>query len=238
MKDITTSFGALYLPLKAFVIFEKKSDDKAIYIESYDFDKNGFPINAHPLSLKESTALANALATSEMLKHSFLKPTGLLPKNLLYLNPEKDGYAIWYTEAQKVKLYFVESLGIPNGLASIPPLIWKASKKKLSVYAINSTTNINEQSQLLHAPFFNIYKNGEVCMGTVAVKIKLDCSLEEFITQWQNYFFNSYFSHLIMEKSPVKGNLIQLWQKLIKNQKDFPTKCLIKNGLTLKDLLS
>ncbi|MFV8327742.1 hypothetical protein [Flavobacterium sp. ZS1P14] len=30
-------------------------------------------------------------------------------------------------------------------------------------------------------------------MGTVAVTIKSDCLLEEFIALWEQYFFNSYF---------------------------------------------
>jgi hypothetical protein len=75
-------------------------------------------------------------------------------------------------------------------------------------------------------------------MGTVSVRIKADCLLEEFMQQWEQYFFNSYFSHLIREKSPVKGNIIQLWQSLVNSGKQFSMKYLIKNGLTLKQLLS
>lgn len=238
MKDITTAFGTLYHPVKAFVVYEKDSPDKSIYVESYDIDKNGYPINAHPLSLKESNQLANALDTSDELKRNFLKPSGLLPKNVLYINPEHNGYAIWFTPAQRLDLFFVESLGIPNGLASLPPLLWKASKKSLYLYALDNTTDINEETEIFHAPFFNVYDDGKVCMGTVSINIKTDCSLEEFIQHWEQYFFNSYFSHLIRDKSPVKGNIIQLWLKLVNSRKQFPMKSLIKNGLTLKQLLS
>jgi PRTRC genetic system protein B len=237
MKDITATFGTLYNPVKAFVVYQKDTADKSFYIEAYDMAENGCPINAHPLSLRESKQLANALDTSDELKRNFLKPSGLLPKNVLYMNPDHDGYAIWYTSAQKVNLFFVESLAIADGKAFIPPLLWKASKSSLSIYAINSTTNINEQTNLYHAPFFNIYKDGKVCMGTVSVSIKADCPLEEFIQKWEQYFFNSYFSHLIGETSPVKGNIIQLWQALVGNGKPFPMKSLLKNGLTIKNLL-
>ncbi len=113
MKDITATFGTLYHPLKAFVIYQQDTSDKNIYVEAYDMDKNGYPINAHPLSVHESTNLANALDTSEELKRNFLKPSGLLPKNILYLNPDQNGYAIWHTPSQKVDLFFVEHLGIP-----------------------------------------------------------------------------------------------------------------------------
>lgn len=237
MKDITTHFGTLYHPVKGFVVYQQHSSKKNIYVECYDMDKNGYPINAHPLSLKESNTLANALDTSDELKGSFLKPLGLLPKNVLYINPDRNGYAIWYTPAQKVELFFVEGLGIPNGKASVPTLLWKASKNTLWIYALNTDKEINEQTPLFYAPFFNVYQDGKVCMGTVSVNIKADCLLEEFILTWERYFFNSYFSHLITEKKPVKGNIIQLWQSLVGTRKQFPAKSLLNNGLTLKKIL-
>ncbi|MFH6997402.1 PRTRC system protein B [Flavobacterium sp. FlaQc-57] len=238
MKDITQQFGTLYNPVKAFVVYQKNSAEKSIYVEAYDMDKNGCPINAHPLSLKESTQLASALDTSEELTRKFLKPSGLLPKNVLHLNPDHDGSAIWYTPAQKVSLFFVESLAIPNAEAFVPPLLWKASKNTLYIYAMVADKIINEQTALYHAPFFNLYNDGRVCMGTVKVDIKADCHLQDFMQSWEQYFFKSYFSHLIGNTSPVKGNIIQLWQKLVGSGKPFPIKSLIKNGLTLKKLLS
>lgn len=238
MKDITATFGTLYNPVKAFVVYQKNNSDKSIYVEAYDMDKNGYLINAHPLSLKESTHLANALDTSDELKRNFLKPLGLLPKNVLYINPDHDGYAIWYTPPQRVDLFFVDALAIPNGKASVPPLLWKASKNNLWIYAIDTDKEVNEQTALSHAPFFNLYEDGRVCMGTVSVSIKLDCLLNEFIEQWEQYFFNSYFSHLIHGQSPVKRNIIHLWQSLVNSRKQFPIKALIKNGLTLKKILS
>lgn len=74
-------------------------------------------------------------------------------------------------------------------------------------------------------------------MGTVAVNIQPDCLLEEFMQLWQQYFFNSYFSHLMQEHNPVKGNIIQLWKNLVGSRKKFPQKALIKNGLTIKNLI-
>ncbi|SHH09925.1 PRTRC system protein B [Flavobacterium johnsoniae] len=238
MKDITQKFGTLYNPVKAFVVYQKNSAEKSIYVEAYDMDKNGCPINAHPLSLKESTQLASALDKSDELTRKFLKPSGLLPKNVLHLNPEHNGSAIWYTPAQKVSLFFVESLAIPNAEAFVPPLLWKASKNTLYIYAMVADKIINEQTALYHAPFFNLYNDGRVCMGTVKVDIKADCHLQDFMQSWEQYFFKSYFSHLIGNTSPVKGNIIQLWQKLVGSGKPFPIKSLIKNGLTLKKLLS
>ncbi|WP_241774953.1 prokaryotic E2 ligase family D protein [Flavobacterium sp. Leaf82] len=238
MKDLTQRFGTLYHPVKAFVVFKKDTTDKSIYVEGYDMDKNGCPINAHPLSRRETAQLASALDTSDEITRKFLKPSGLLPKKVLHLNPGHDGAAIWYTPAQKVSLFFVESLGITSGEAFVPPLLWKATKNTLYIYAMDTDKKINEQTVLYHAPFFNLYNDGRVCMGTVKVDIKTDCHLEDFMQWWEQYFFNSYFSHLIGNTSPVKGNIIQFWQKLVNTTKPFPIKSLIKNSLTIKNILS
>ena len=238
MKDITSTFGTLYNPVKAFVLYEKQAEEKSIYVESYDINAQGNPINAHPLSLKESTELANALDTSDELKRNFLKSSGLLPKNVLFINPDHDGYAVWYTPARRENLFFIEGLNIPNGKASLPALLWKASKTSLSIYALKDDVEINLDTELYKAPFFNIHEQGKVCMGTVKIDVKPDCLLEEFISQWERYFFNSYFSHLIASTSPVKGNIIQLWQSLVGTHKSFPVKSLISNKLTLKRILS
>ncbi|KGO93620.1 PRTRC system protein B [Flavobacterium subsaxonicum] len=238
MKNITDNFGTMYTPVKALVVFQKNDPQGSTYIESYDMNANGYPVNAHPLSLTESAALANALDTSDELRRNFLKPLGLLPKNVLYINPDYDGYALWYTPAMEVALFFLDKLAIPNGKAAIPPLIWKASKKELYIFAMDGVEAIEEQTPLYRAPFFNIYDDGRVCMGTVSVDVRPDCLLQEFMQLWESYFFNSYFSHLLGGKSPVRGNIIQLWQSLIGSGKAFPIPELVKNGRTLKKLLS
>ncbi|WP_316835051.1 PRTRC system protein B [Pedobacter nutrimenti] len=239
MKEITEEFGRCYYPQSAFlVVYENGSYQKDIYIESYNFDANGCPINAHPLSLKERRMFAKALDQSGDFKRGYLKPKGLLPENVLYLNPESNGFAVWYTGKQQAHLFFKEDLGIANGQAWISPLLWKATKESLSVYALIDTGKPNVDSILYHAPFFNIYEDGKVCMGTVKIDIADDCTLDDFIARWEQYFFNSYFSHLLRQRSPVKGNIISLWQSLIGSHKKFPLKELTPNKLTLKNILS
>ncbi|STD07498.1 hypothetical protein [Chryseobacterium carnipullorum] len=44
-----------------------------------------------------------------------------------------------------------------------------------------------------HAPFFNVYESGSVCMGTVDVNIKNSVSLEEFTEKWEDLFFQFLF---------------------------------------------
>ena len=105
------------------------------------------------------------------------------------------------------------------------------------VFALATDRRPTEKTALYHAPFFNVYEGGNVCMGTVDVNIKNSASIEEFTTAWEDYFFNSYFSHLMEDHNPIKGNCISLWKKLIQTGEAFPKEVLKKNNRTLKNLL-
>lgn len=237
MNDISKSFGSLYHPFKAIILYREKQGDKKLYVESYDMNNEGYPINAHPLSVKEGISLAEALYTGGELEQQFLQPTGLLPKNIIYLKHGRLGYALWHTPAMRVNLLFKEDLGIPSGIAAIPDLLWMADGERLNIYALKKGASLELDTPLYHAPFFNVHPNGNVCMGTVNVDIQSQCSLEVLMQQWQYYFFNSYFSHLILQNSPVKGNIVQLWTSLVGTRKTFPQSQLVKNGRTIKNLI-
>ena len=74
-------------------------------------------------------------------------------------------------------------------------------------------------------------------MGNVRINIPKDCALEQFMELWQDYFFNSYFSHLFGSHQPVKGNVVQLWQRLTNTDEAFPTDLLIANKYQIKHLI-
>lgn len=240
MNDLTPNFGTLYFPVKAFVLYKKQSNgyssSSTPYVESYDMDSNGLPINAHPLSIKESESLAKMLSIKKKKEGSFLTPQGFLPKNVLYLNSGKSPCVVWHTPPQEADLLFDKALNIPCGKAGIPALVWKADRNNLQVFAIKDKTP-EADTTLFQAPFFNLSQNGRVCMGNVQVKIPKETALETFISLWQDYFFNSYFTHLLGDFPPVKGNIVQLWQGLLKSGKAFPNKALIANRYTLQNLL-
>src|SRR5690606_23979117 len=127
-------------------------------------------------------------------------------------------------------------LGIPNGIAQVPPMLWVADKNSLSVFALATNRRPTEKTLLHYAPFFNIYEKGNVCMGTVSVEIKNSASVEEFIQAWEDYFFNSYFSHSL-SADLTKTNIVNLWKDIINTDKPFPIEILKKNNKTLKNLL-
>ncbi len=237
MKDLTENIGTLYHPKGALVIYETIKNEETSYVEYFDMDRNGNPVNAHPLSVREAQQMAKALDTAGESNRAFLKPKGIIANNILYLDPSHNGQVIWFTKAACKDLFFIGSLGIPNGKANVPPLLWIASKYKLYIYALKSDRRPTESTTLYHAPFFNVYADGKVCMGTVDVNIKKTASLEEFTAAWETYFFNSYFSHLMQNHNPIQGNCVSLWKKLRKTGERFPKEILKKNNRTIKNIL-
>ena len=189
---------------------------------------------------REAETLAKALIvkTQKEKNQDFLKPKGILPTNILQINPNiENGSVIWYTKSMIRKFYFTENLEIPNGMAEVPAMLWFANKRSLKIFALSSNRRPTEKTELFYAPFFNVYEDGNVCMGTVDVNIQNSNSLEEFITKWEDYFFNSYFSHLMNEHNPINGNCVNLWKSLINNEKQFPKEALKNANRTLKNLL-
>jgi PRTRC genetic system protein B len=237
MNNITNQFEQVFIPQKALLVYQNMAEDKETYVEAYDIDNNGSPVNAHPLSVPESVALAQSLASSKELKHNYLQCAGLMPEKVLYTEIGFKGFAIWYSPAQKVNLYFKEGLNIPCGKANVPALLWKADKDQLSIYALKGTSKPSLDEALYNAPFFNIYVGGGVCMGTVETGFSEGCFLEGFMQQWEHRFFNSYFSHSVGGHKATKGNIVELWQGLVNASKKFPESTLVKTNLRLKDLI-
>ncbi len=155
--DITANFGTLYFPKSALVFYETNSTEKETYVEHFDMDKDGNPINAHPLTVKEANVLAKCLQTDEEKNTAFLKSKGILPTNVLHINPNLDkGTVLWYTKAQQRQLYFVDGLDIPNGMAQVPAMLWLASKSSLTVFALWQTTEDPPRKHLCITPHFSI----------------------------------------------------------------------------------
>ena len=245
MNNVSHQFNEQYVPVKALLIYnsvvpetdsyEQKQSD--VYVESYDIGKTGNPINAHPLTVKEMIALSELMQSTQELQNNYLQCKAVIPSSLVFVNSQTNGYAVWYSLPKEVDLFFNDSLDIPSGKTKIPALLWKATKERLQVFALKGRAKPTVDTLLYYAPLFNLSQDGSVCMGTVNVNIDRKTCLEQFMAQWENYFFNSYFTHTLGNHRHCKGNLVQLWQEQVGTGREFPQNELIKNGRTLKDLI-
>jgi PRTRC genetic system protein B len=198
-------------------------------------DERGRPINAHPLTLREGERLSKLLRGPKKTQELF-HVEGIIGSHILKIDAHRQK-VIWYTKATQRSLHFVADLEIPNGIAKVPPMLWCADRHKLAVYAMKTAQRPTLDTPLYHAPFFNMYADGKVCLGNIDVDIQDAIALETFTASWEHYFFNSYFSHLIDGHNPVAGNCELLWQQLLSTGGAFPKEQLIKSKTTLKQLL-
>jgi hypothetical protein len=74
-------------------------------------------------------------------------------------------------------------------------------------------------------------------MGTVQININKATCLEDFTKTWEQYFFNSNFSHSINGNNSTKSDTTELWRSLAGKGEPFPQNELIKTSLTLKSII-
>ena len=248
LQNVSAFYRRCYRPVRGLLYYQHSHDEGKVYVEAYDIDPvSGKPINQHPLNVEEAQAMSDALkrqprATGKKSKvdldqQLFLHTKGLLPTNVLFIKPAlKQEEVIWHTPAQERSLLFAKGLEIPDGLAHVPAMIWKASRRSLTIYALNSDERPTEKTKLFQAPFFNVGPTGHVCMGNVDTKIPESASLEEFMVSWESFFFNSYFTHA---NGAVLGktNILLLWKSLIGTPTPFPIDQLLPVRDTITDLL-
>jgi PRTRC genetic system protein B len=225
----------LYIPTSALIFYRAEGTKGGSYVEHYDMDGNGNPINAHPLTVREAGQLAKSLTLAKEEKEPCLRPDGIIARNILYLDAV-NAKAVWHTRAMQREMCFTEKLGIDKGIANVPPLLWMATRQSLYVYALRSNRRPVKGTKLYNAPFFNVFEKGNVCLGTVDVQISRSASLEVFTQKWESYFFNSYFSHLVGDYNPIRGNCVSLWNSLIGTTVPFPMEVLMESKVRLNDL--
>ena len=165
---------------------------------------------------------------------------GLIPKDIIYAkdSKEKGVQLVWIVPKAKRKLFFSEDNKNDELISeeyNIPTLVFKYSRKSLSVYAVcdANANNITQDTELFQAPFYNVSEQGFVCMGNVNInkvsKFKTFDKCKEFL---ETSFFNSYFTHSNNEKIITPEYLLK-----IKNEKIFNTQNLFKTKLNLNSIL-
>lgn len=156
--------------------------------------------------------------------------SGFIPRNVLSVDNEM-GKISWYTEPCKKGLIFEKT--IKSTIYPIPYLLWVYDSGKINIYALKSEPKSN-LDEIYSAPFFNIYRDGSVCMGNV--KLKEKNTFEDIIEDTELAFFNSTFTHL-NNNNIVKGNYVELMDSL-KMKDSFPLDELVQiRNKKIKDVI-
>lgn len=150
-------------------------------------------------------------------------PHGQIPENLIYADTRrgKETY-IWYNPPGKRYRYFSESLELEDGTYNVPGTLYVVNNGNLSVFCFDGKEPDPDKT-LLGVPYFNIYKDGKVCMGSAKACIpdKPDLKYKDVMDAWENAFWNSRDVHTNGSPS-TKKNLIDTISKY--KNKPFDTK--------------
>lgn len=227
-NQLTQALDEMYDPKMAIVVYT--STNSAPYLERRDII-DGKMGAGKPLTKKCVTEIFRAIVEdSEDLSQGY---HGVIPKNLLYADTTTGRTRlIWYNPPMKRRMYFVDSLGIPEGEVVMPGIVYEANDNSLKVYCFKGKS---PKDPLYQAPFFNV-SNHDVCLGTAKTKRPKSLTYIEAMEYWETMFWNSEFSH-IYGGNPVKGNLAVITKNCIEKGQPFPMDALLKSKIKLKDIL-
>ena len=205
-------------PVKSVVLYSNGND---AYAEIHDINKEGEFGAGRPMKSKELILFDSIVKSEEKLAEKKCFPF----RNIIgYESNVLSDKVAWIYPASKVTLFYgADVKGLKTGEYYIPNILFVSDGSSVDVYAIKrkDILNLSEDTQLYTAPFFNVYKGGDVCMGSAKVaKFK---NATEMIYSVENAFFDSVFTHTNMNDI-VKGSLIDCYNN---QNKKFDEKLLL-----------
>lgn len=164
---------------------------------------------------------------------------GLIPAHIIYgFNRLGLTAVIWYRPAMQRQLNLPAGIVKGNTVVQVPATIYIAINTTLYVFALASSERPTLKTKLYNAPFFNIYADGNVCLGTARVG-KRTKSFEGEAERFEKAFYLAEQGGMNAAGS-TKTYLPELWQKIAKSKLPFPEKELIqhKSYKTLADFIN
>lgn len=228
----TQRASTLFVPSKALIIHKpniKNGDTDSFYVEKHDItSKEGkYALGpGEPVSRNQLMDLADAIKTKEGIKIRF--KTVMPQRVLFHTNTGRAAGIMWWSPPQRRKLLTKSELKVKQGMARVPGMVWMVVNDELRVFAVKGNGRPDGNTKLFNAPFWNVYGDGRVCLGTAKVKMKYAQHYEEIIAAYEQMFWGSYFSTFNTEKQ-CKKELRNLWNAEINTEHPFPQALLIAN---------
>ena len=238
-KKMTTKFKDLLKsrlePTDAIIFYKptvKVGEKEGAFVEYRPIEEGNLGAG-QPLEVDTLTKMMRTVSKYVARNTTLVSMHGIVPPNLIYTNTSMESHKlVWWRKPEKRMMYFSKSLGIPDGEIEIPGIVYMAAGRRLSVFAFKGN---KPKDTLYQGPFFNVYNDGSVCLGSARVPKPKDNTFENWMEYWEKMFWMSEFAAII-EGNPIKKNLALVTKECIENKKPFPTSTLIKSSKTLNSL--
>lgn len=151
-----------------------------------------------------------------------LKSEGIIPEHILYTYNENGRTVVmWYHPEKKSSLNFSAATKIKQASeVSLPALLYCVIDTALYIFALRTNDRPSASTKVYKAPFFNIYTDGRVCLGTAKVGVRAK-TFEGEAERFERAFFLAEQSG--GEHNVTKSPITQLWNNLIKSKAKFPS---------------
>jgi len=232
MKAFLSEYEGCTLELdQALLIYKDENGQCMVTNNNYNRDsgelESGRPINRQ--------RLAELIA---MLSDHDNNKLTLMSDNLLALSA---GAIIWWKPEHKDNIFFKTSNKKVSALSgkevTWPALVFKANSAGMFVYALEHSRRPDADTPLLIAPFWNVYKDGRICLPGGNKSCKFTPSQIEYN---ERLLFDSAFTHATAADLQITytGGHDALWRYMASSRapEKFPVEFLTKSDKKLKDL--
>lgn len=212
------------------------------YLEQRDIRiVNGKPalMAAHALSEETMREISRSFIKRQGIE---MKHAGIIPEHILHASTADGILIIWYRPAEKKAINFSRQLGIKgSSTVTIPACLYMIKGREMYVYALESNARPTVKTKLFNAPFFNVYEDGRICLGTAPISSTRAETYEEEIERYERGFWLAEQNGGDHGERCKSSSLTKMWNECIKAGGVFPGKkelVQVAKIKTLGDLIS
>lgn len=222
MNDSTTN--RKLTPVQVITVYTDKQKSK-YYLEQREVKNIGgksILMAAVPMSDEILKNVAKTYMKSNSVDMNF---GDFVSEHLLYgTNNIGKTVVMWYRPEMKRNLKFSASIGIKaEKTVMVPATLYVVINSKLYLFALLDSKRPTLNTKIYNAPFFNIYYDGNVCLGTAHIGKMKAKTFELEAERFERGFFMAEQNggdHTGVCKSSLKS----VWNELIKKGGNFPSK--------------
>jgi PRTRC genetic system protein B len=232
---IRSQTGGTLRLTQAVLIYQGDHDSALATVHNVE-DVDGQPVILAGQAMTPRAANQLSRALSKSVSHG-----GFLPETVLYTDGE---LLMWWVPPAKRHIVFkADELKTKWGTAERgevvphPGLVFATSNTIWKVWAVKGSSRPSLDTQLFHAPYFNVWEQGDICRGNVKVP---DGTTAERIDAWNTAFLGSIFTHPngVRQLVTYRGGAYRLWLDLLNGKyRKFPERVLNDANTTLGKLL-
>lgn len=173
---------------------------------------------------------------SELLRMCKSSDMVFLPEQVVAMSTHS---VAWIEPASKRTMFFKTHdeavMAYDGDTIAQPPLLFVARAHNIYVYGLTSNDRPTPDTPLYYAPFWNVYDDGAVCIGSMQLpKTISPAATADFTTA----FFKSEFTHASGNKKRWKpGVTYAQFLSMVKQRKRFDIDWLMPMKATVKDAL-